>query len=152
MPQISALITRYLKKKTIHSFDAILPCNNKATKNFVKDAEARRSKKQWILKSDRSINSHQMTCGISIRSWFFLLHHRFSETNVLECYISFAVCLSLLKQNKRTGAYKPFKSAVTNRFLKSKHGRFNSDHVPKKVYSLLALLLCVFEELSLVLR
>lgn len=59
-----------------------------------------------------------MTCGISIRSWFFLLHNRFPETNVLERYISFAVCLSLLKQNKRTGACKPFKSAVTNRFLK----------------------------------
>ena len=73
-----------------------------------------------------------MPWGISIRSWFFLLHNRFPETNVFECYISFAACLSLLKQNKRTGARKPFKSAVTNRFLKSKHGRFNSDHVPKK--------------------
>lgn len=33
----------FFKKNTIHSFDAILPCNNKATKNCVKDAEARRS-------------------------------------------------------------------------------------------------------------
>ena len=73
-----------------------------------------------------------MTCGISSRSWFFLLHNRFPETNVLERYISFADCLSLLKQNKRTGACKPFKSAVTNRFLKKQTWPFQFGSRSKK--------------------
>lgn len=73
-----------------------------------------------------------MTYRISIRSWFFLLHNRFPEANVLERYISFAVCLSLLKQNKRTGACKPFKSAVTNRFLKKQTWPFQFGSRSKK--------------------
>ena len=77
-----------------------------------------------------------MTYRISIRSWFFLLHNRFPEANVLERYISFADCLSLLKQNKRTGACKPFKSAVTNRFLKKQTWPFQFGSRSKKSRSL----------------